>query len=155
MHLTSGAVSPRLERVAGRAKAAADKAHSAQLRAYVKNETTVAVATSAPLTGSAAVAERRTDTRVRMNDEVTVRRLGGFNFDVALRDLSAGGCRVEMLEPSEVGDSTVTRLPQLEPLGARVRWTEGTTTGLCFHTTIHPAVFAQLVSRMTAETESA
>jgi hypothetical protein len=99
--------------------------------------------------------ERRANARVAMNDEVVVRRLGGFNFEVALRDLSSGGCRVEMLEPAEAGDSAVARLPKLEPLGARVRWAEGTTTGLQFHTTIHPAVFEQLLTRMTQDTAAA
>ena len=96
--------------------------------------------------------ERRANARVAMNDEVIVRRLGGFNFEVALRDLSSGGCRVEMLEPVEAGESAVARLPKLEPLGARVCWAEGTTTGLNFLTTSHPAVFEQLLTRMTQGT---
>ena len=43
--------------------------------------------------------ERRGLDRVSMRGEIIVRRIGGFNFEVALRDLSAHGCQVELLGP--------------------------------------------------------
>lgn len=85
-----------------------------------------------------------------LNSNIIVRRVGSFNFEVALRDVSTGGCRVELLEPSEVGDPVIARFPQLEPLGSRVCWAQGTTTGVQFLTSIHPAVFDALLNRLPA-----
>lgn len=96
--------------------------------------------------------ERRCLDRVAMEDEVIVRRIGGFNFEVALRDVSAHGCQVELIEACEVGDAIITRFPQLEPLGSCVRWTQGTTTGIEFQTKIHPAVFDHLLGRLNVAT---
>ena len=79
--------------------------------------------------------------RVALNSNILVRRLGGFNFNVALRDISSGGCRVEMLEPCEVGDPVIARLPQLEPLGSRVCWARAPPPAIQFLTSLHPAVF--------------
>ena len=92
--------------------------------------------------------ERRSLSRVAMDGEVIVRRIGGFNFEVALRDMTAHGCQVELIEACEVGDAIITRFPQLEPLGSRVCWTRGTTTGIEFQTKIHPAVFDHLLGRL-------
>ena len=148
MHLTADPAGRRLRQVTGRARVARNKLiQAAEARDCTRN-----LATTPLLSGSAAVAERRTAARIAMNDQVVVRRIGGFNFEVALRDLSPGGCRVEMLEPSDVGDCAVARLPKLEPLGAQVCWVNGTTTGLQFHTTIHSAVFDHLLNRMNPET---
>ena len=92
--------------------------------------------------------ERRGLDRVSMRGEIIVRRIGGFNFEVALRDLSAHGCQVELIEACESGDAIIARFPQLEPLGSRVCWTRGTTTGIEFQTKIHPAVFDHLLGRL-------
>ena len=92
--------------------------------------------------------ERRQCERVATSSEVMVRRIGGFNFNVALKDISTGGCRVEMLEPSQVGDRVIARLPKLEPLGSSVKWAQGTTTGVEFQSKIHPAVFELLLKRL-------
>jgi hypothetical protein len=155
MPLTADNFGRRLRRVSRRAQADRQNSLSPQVEAYLKGEPTMIVTDTRPNEDGSELDERRANARVAMNDEVVVRRLGGFNFEVALRDLSSGGCRVEMLEPAEAGDSAVARLPKLEPLGARVRWAEGTTTGLQFHTTIHPAVFEQLLTRMTQDTAAA
>jgi hypothetical protein len=95
-----------------------------------------------------AATERRQSERIATASEVLVRRIGGFNFSVALKDISTSGCRLEMLEPTEVGDRVIARLPQLEPLGSRVKWTRGTTSGVEFTSGIHPAVFESLLSRL-------
>ena len=96
--------------------------------------------------------ERRGLGRVAMRSEIIVRRIGGFNFEVALRDMSAHGCQVELIEACEVGDAIIARFPQLEPLGSRVCWTRGTTTGIEFQTKIHPAVFDHLLGRLDMAT---
>ena len=92
--------------------------------------------------------ERRQSQRIATCSEVLVRRIGGFNFNVAMKDISTGGCRVEMLEPSEVGDRVIARLPKLEPLGSSVKWAQGTITGVEFLSKIHPAVFDLLLKRL-------
>lgn len=96
--------------------------------------------------------ERRGLNRVSMKSEIIVRRIGGFNFEVALRDMSAHGCQIELIEACEVGDAIIARFPQLEPLGSRVCWTRGTTTGIEFQTKIHPAVFDHLLGRLDMAT---
>ena len=96
--------------------------------------------------------ERRGLGRIAMKSEIIVRRIGGFNFEVALRDMSAHGCQIELIEACEVGDAIIARFPQLEPLGSRVCWTRGTTTGIEFQTKIHPAVFDHLVGRLDMAT---
>lgn len=97
-----------------------------------------------------ATTERRQSGRVRTDSQLLVRRIGGFNFNAALRDISTGGCRVEMLEPAEVGERVIARLPQLEPLGSRVKWARGVTSGVEFASRIHPAVLELLLTRLEA-----
>jgi hypothetical protein len=98
--------------------------------------------------------DRRRVARVALKSEVTVRRIGGFNFQVTLSNISAGGCNVELLEAAEVGDSVITRFPQLEPLSSRVCWIDGRSTGVEFMSHIHPAVLDLLVRKL-AEGETA
>jgi hypothetical protein len=95
-----------------------------------------------------AGAERRRSPRSALDTEIVVRRVGGFNFEVGVHDISAGGCRVDLIEAYEVGDRVITRLPSLEPLGSRVCWTKGTTVGIQFLRTIHPAVLDSLLERL-------
>jgi hypothetical protein len=93
--------------------------------------------------------QQRKSRRVPIDAEVCVRRSGGFNFQVQLRDMSIGGCRVELLEPCDVDDHLIARFPKLEPMGARACWTQGTVTGLQFTTTFHPAVLDSLLKRLS------
>ena len=102
------------------------------------------------LPGDGVEGSRRRAPRAEVSGEVSVRRIGSFNFQAGLHDVSIGGCRVEMLEPCEVGDRVVTRFPELEPLGARVCWSAGTTAGVEFHASVHPAVFDALLIRLHA-----
>lgn len=138
----------RLARIKGRARAASEVV-SKPRSSYLSTQSLGATCPSESKNLPEGEPERRRASRVPIVSEVLVRRLGGFNFNVAVKDISTGGCRVELLEPSEIGDPIVTRLPQLEPLGARVCWAEGTTTGVQFLTTIHPAVFNLLLTRLS------
>ena len=142
----------RLQRISDRAREGNQALLSESVQAYLA--VAASEAASAPTTCEDGD-ERRRWNRVAPRGEVVVRRLGGFNFQVALHDLSAGGCRVELIEASEPGDSVITRLPQLEPLGATVCWAEGTTAGIRFSNAIHPAVFDMVVDRMAAEAPTA
>ena len=136
----------RLARIRGRARANSQKAVPPQ--PYLAGTTTVAKCEADWAITAERKDERRRSARVALESEVLVRRLGGFNFNVALKDISTGGCRVEMIEPAVAGDPVIARLPQLEPLGSRVCWAEGKTTGMQFLTTIHPAVFDMLLIRL-------
>lgn len=148
MPMTDRSAERRLLNISDRARSAAQKRPSAKVQAYLNNE-------PAPESSSLndvldPKIERRRSRRTAILSGALVRRVGGFSFEVALKDLSVGGCRVEMLEPCEVGDDAITRFPQLEPLGSRVCWTQGTATGLQFLTAIHPAVLDMLLTRLEA-----
>lgn len=92
--------------------------------------------------------ERRKCGRFATGAQIHARRIPGVNFEVPLDNVSSGGCRIEMLEVCEVGEDVIARFPELEPLGARVRWTMGATAGLQFTRPIHPAVFGSLLERL-------
>ncbi len=110
---------------------------------------TEALAATMPATGDGIEGSRRRSRRVPVADDVSVRKIGSFNFQARLQDVSTGGCRVELIEPYEVGDRVVTRFPKLEPLGARVCWAMGTTAGIEFLNGMHPAVFDSLLIRLS------
>ncbi|HKP33776.1 MAG TPA: PilZ domain-containing protein [Sphingomicrobium sp.] len=151
MRMTDQLARRRRMRIAGRARAANAARTARATQAPVVRPAAVTQATTLPIDE-----ERRCCSRVALNGEVVVRRIGGFNFQVALREVSRRGCRVELVEPCEVGDPMITRFAQLEPLGSRVCWTQGTTTGVEFTTNIHPAVFDHLLARLIdAESRSA
>ena len=135
----------RLRRISDRAREGNHALVPESVQAYLAGDPDESAPGQAP---SEEGDERRRWNRVSSGGEVVIRRLGGFNFQVALHDLSAGGCRVEMIEASEPGDSVIARLPQLEPLGSTVCWAEGTTVGIRFSNAIHPAVFDMILSRL-------
>jgi hypothetical protein len=91
---------------------------------------------------------RRLTERVELCSHISVRRTGGFPFDVRLGNVSAGGCKVELVEGTEVAERVIARFPGLEPFAARVTWVEARTAGLAFDKAMHPAVFAHLLSRI-------
>jgi hypothetical protein len=91
---------------------------------------------------------RRRSDRVFLATEMSVRKLGGFSFQVPVLDVSAQGCRIELVEAVDVNDHVVARFPDLEPLSAKVSWVDGIMAGLHFQKSIHPAVFEQLLSRL-------
>jgi len=135
----------RLQRINDRAREGNQALLSESTQAYLAGEPREAAPEPA---GNMDGDERRRWDRVTSGGDILIRRLGGFNFQVALEDFSAGGCRIEMIEASEPGDSIIARLPQLEPLGAEVCWAEGTTVGIRFANAIHPAVFDMVVTRL-------
>jgi len=91
---------------------------------------------------------RRLHQRTNVQGHISVRRLGSFGFDTQVRDLSATGCKVELVESVTVRDPVVARLPGLEPLGATVIWSDERCAGLQFNRPIHPAVFEMLLDRL-------
>ena len=136
----------RLARISVRARETSAQPLPATVQAYLDGAPRrVTEADAAPSEG-----DRRHCERHELRSEVTVRRIGGFNFEVPLSDISVGGCKVEMLEESEVGDTVIARFPQLEPLGSRICWTDGRKIGVEFFNRIHPAVLDLVVSRISS-----
>jgi hypothetical protein len=143
----------RLERVTLRAQAnVAEGLARATERATAKLSGTIAAAVREQDSDAAAPrdGERRRSGRFATGSMIHARRIPGVNFEIPLDNVSAGGCRIEMLEECAVGEDVITRFPDLEPLGARVRWTLGFTAGLQFVRPIHPAVFGSLLERLMA-----
>lgn len=92
--------------------------------------------------------DRRCVGRVAVASNITVRPIGGFNHQVRIDDVSVAGCRVELVEETELGEPLIARFPQLEPLVGAVRWKAGATAGLKFSRAVHPAVLDALVERL-------
>jgi hypothetical protein len=132
----------RLARVTGRARASCERpAPRAVAKAVPPRKPSAA---GERLDGE----ERRDCERIDLDSELMVRRIGGFNFQVRLENVSTAGCRIEMVEATEAGEAMIARFPALEPLGADICWTKGTTAGLNFSRPIHPAVFEALLGRL-------
>jgi hypothetical protein len=93
---------------------------------------------------------RRRNCRLPIEHEVGVKKLGGFGFQLPTRNVSAGGCSVELVEMVDTRERVIVRLPSLEPLGAEVAWVMGANAGLHFQRPLHPAVFDQLIDRLSA-----
>jgi hypothetical protein len=150
MYLETKTLTDRLERLMHRAQA-----NNAEGLARVAENVT------AKLSGSIAVAqlsapeeppqkgERRRSRRFSTESEIHARRMPGANFEVALGNVSALGCRLEMLEQCAEGEDVIARFPKLEPIRCRVRWTAGRRIGLEFVRPIHPAVFGSLLGRLS------
>lgn len=156
MHLETHIATDRLQRVTHRTRdAIADALAEATARATAKLSNS-AQPVAAPLPKAVAVErERRQSDRFAGGAPVHARRIPGTNFEVPLDNISTGGCRIETLEECEEGDDLITRLPHLEPIGARVRWTIGRATGLQFVRPIHPAVFSTLLEELRKDQPSA
>jgi hypothetical protein len=92
--------------------------------------------------------DRRCCERLGVASSIRVRPIGGFNHQVRVDDVSAAGCRVELVEEVELGEPLITRFPELEPLVGAVRWKNAATAGLEFSRRMHPAVLDALVTRL-------
>ncbi|MEA3058144.1 MAG: hypothetical protein QOF34_959 [Sphingomonadales bacterium] len=90
----------------------------------------------------------RGNSRVALGAEVTMRRHGHANFRVRVFDLSAKGCKVELIERPNEGEHVLVKFEGLEVLEAVVCWITAKTAGLEFARPIHPAVFDLLVERL-------
>ena len=91
---------------------------------------------------------RRLIERNYVDGQISMRRLGGFGFDVPVCDISLAGCMVELVEPVSARDHVITRLPGLEPFSATVVWSDDRCAGLQFNRPLHPAVFEMLLERL-------
>jgi hypothetical protein len=151
MYLETDFVAQRLGRITSRAQAnaAAGLAEAAARAEEMLNRSVACAVRQVDRSDDMAFeGERRQSARFSVRSQVLARRIGGANFEVALDDVSTSGCRIELIEECDEGEDIVTRFPQLEPLGALVRWKSGKTGGLEFLKSIHPAIFDSLLTRL-------
>src|SRR6478672_5112491 len=94
------------------------------------------------------ILERRSCERAAVASTISVRPIGGFNYQARLDDVSRAGCRVELVEQAELGEPLIARFPQLEPMVGEVRWLDGPIAGLQFARPMHPAVLDAVVARL-------
>lgn len=89
--------------------------------------------------------------RPRRSQRVTVemgaglRQRGASGVSVQITDLSVDGFRAATHLELQVGTDVWLRLPSLEPIHARVMWSEGYHVGCAFERALHPAVLDMLV----------
>ena len=58
------------------------------------------------------------------------RRSGSHGYRVQVFDLSANGCKVELIERPAIGERVWIKFDHLQAIEAEVRWVEGHTGGL-------------------------
>lgn len=160
MHLDNHVAQQRFLRLRHRARAHAARELSQSKAGKRVPALTLVEPVEVPLAEAEAdetiTLERRQSARRTVGAaELIMRRIGGFNFQVPLVNVSTGGCRIVLIEECERGEDVIARFPRLEPLGGLVRWTEGTTAGVEFARPIHPAVFDMMLSRMESGEASA
>ena len=145
MRLKRPILEHRMKRITLRANA--DAPVAAVLPPVARISSNATIARHEP---AAPKACRRRSCRRPVDHEVGVKKLGGLGFQLATRDVSPDGCRVELVEMVDIGERVIVRLPSIEPLGAEVAWVKGANAGLQFQRPLHPAVFEQLIDRVLA-----
>ena len=159
MHLDGHIAGQRLARLRARARSSAVRENKRVRKATLTAPPTpICAAPEAAEAGedeAMVLDRRRSARRALLGSELRVRRIGGFNFQAGLKDVSTDGCRIELIEECEPGEDVIARFPELEPLGAWVRWTLGVTAGIEFMRPIHPAVFNALLGRLAEQASAA
>lgn len=82
--------------------------------------------------------------------EVRIRRLGQFNYNVRIFDLSPDGAKIEVVERPRIGETIMVKFDGLEVLPATVRWIDDFIVGIKFNRPLHPAVLDLLLARLAA-----
>ena len=90
----------------------------------------------------------RVSNRAAITADVALRRRGMANYGVRVVDLSAEGCKVELVERPRGGERMTIKFEGLEAMDAEVCWVQGFQAGLRFERPIHPAVFELLLARL-------
>jgi len=67
---------------------------------------------------------------------------------VELRDLSAHGCSIELVNRVSVGETLFLKIPGLDQLTGVVCWVNGFTCGVELDPPLHPAVVDALIKRL-------
>ena len=87
--------------------------------------------------------------RVPLDCEVEFRRHADVRYRVDLIDFSPEGCCISPPVLVEVGERVWMRIPDMETIHAEVAWSEQWKVGLKFDKPFHPAVFENVVRRLS------
>lgn len=91
---------------------------------------------------------QRKGLRIDIVATVRLRQAGDSGFPTKVFDLSLEGCRLEFVEPPQLGETIWLGFEGQESLEASVRWVKGNVAGLEFAQPVHPSVFDMLVNRL-------
>lgn len=80
--------------------------------------------------------------------DVRMRQRGASRYPATIRDVSIGGCRVELAHQVSVGDTIWVGLPGIESIQATVRWADGWIAGVEFDRPLHPSVLEMVEQRI-------
>lgn len=93
------------------------------------------------------LAEMRTAERFAMEVPISVRERGSNQIPATLLQLSDGGCRIAGVRLARCGDNPIwVRIPGLESMAARVRWSDEAVAGVAFEHRLYPAVTRRLAA---------
>ena len=93
----------------------------------------------------------RKSARVAITAEVQLRRRGHHGYQANVFDVSAEGCRIDLIEKPQLDEEILVKFDGLEGLVATVCWVEEGSAGVEFQRAIHPAVLDHVVKRTQAD----
>jgi hypothetical protein len=91
----------------------------------------------------------RQSARIDLTAKVILRRPGRSIYWVRVFDASPHGCKLELVDRPNLGEHLFVKFEGMEPLEAHVCWVTGFTAGVEFENSIHPAVFDELIKKLT------
>lgn len=97
------------------------------------------------------VDQQRQEHRIFVRGDIYTRERQSHESAAQLIDISAHGCRVELVSRVNVGDTVWVRLPGLRPICSEVRWVDEYQAGLYFDKVIHPAILDDLIEQLSGD----
>ena len=91
----------------------------------------------------------RKSARVSLQAEVQLRRPGQHHYRVNVFDISPEGCKLEFVERPRLDETVWVKFDGYDAIQSSVCWVEGHSAGIEFERPIYPAIFENLVSRLT------
>jgi hypothetical protein len=92
--------------------------------------------------------ERRRWPRLPLEADVAFRRKRETYYPLSMCDLTPQGCRVASRERLFGGEMVWVRLPSLESMSGRVKWSAEWQSGVEFNRPMHAAVFDMITRRL-------
>jgi hypothetical protein len=92
--------------------------------------------------------DRRRCERLETAADVEFRRKREPHYSVRVCDLTAHGCKIAPPERVNAGELVWVRLPSLQSLSSRVKWTSDWQSGVEFDRPMHAAVFEMMAARL-------
>lgn len=90
----------------------------------------------------------RKQDRIALEGTVRSRHPGSRGYPTRIRDLSPGGCRVELSYEPRHGETVWIALPGIESIESKICWNDGFTAGVAFAKPLHPSVFELITKKM-------